>query len=54
MTQENQMDEYQEAQKFASLCAALAMSEQCEDWTSSQIENEAHRIMDLNDSPKIP
>lgn len=38
-----------EEAKFASLCLALAASEQCEDWTSAQIEKEAHRIMDLHD-----
>ena len=48
------MDKYEEAQKFDSLCRALAMSEQCENWTSQQIEEEVHRIMDLDDSLGIP
>ena len=48
------IDPYEEAMKFDSLCRALAMSEQCENWTVEQIEEEVHRIMDKEDgSPEI-
>jgi hypothetical protein len=40
------MNEYEDNAKFASLCIALAASEKCEDWTSKQIEDLAHQIMD--------
>ena len=45
-------DPYEEAQKFDSLCRALAMSEKCEDWTPLQIEEEVHRIMDREDAKR--
>ena len=43
------MDTQEENAKFASLCLALAASEQCENWSSEKIEEEAHRIMDMDD-----
>ena len=43
------MPDYIEEMRFQSLCMALSMTEKGENWSIEQIEDEAHRIMDLED-----